>query len=102
MFHRNRVIAVRRNTELTQLYHVISSKNPAHVGIRPTKVKLDDVGPKSAWENGLGWMRESIQKGAVNEILKPALELRLNREQKDEYNKVLMFKSQIKEILTLF
>ena len=100
MFHRNRVIAVRRNTQLTQLYHVVSSENPADVGTRPTKVRLDDVGPNSAWENGLGWMRGSIQEGVEKEILKPALELRLNRELEDEFNKGLMFESQIPEILT--
>ena len=57
MYHRNRVIQIRRGTELDNLYHVTSSQNPADIGTRPNKVTLDDVGPNSKWENGEDWMR---------------------------------------------
>ena len=100
MFHRNRVIAIRRNTELNQLYHVISSGNPADVGTRPSKVKFEDVGPNSSWENGLEWMNKDLQESIQSEIIKPALELRINRELEDDYASGLMFDSQVPEILT--
>ena len=61
MFHRNRVIAIRRRTELNQLYHVTSSQNPADLGTRPSKVTIQDVGPNSKWENGLDWMHQDLE-----------------------------------------
>ena len=45
MFHRNRVIQIRRLTELDSLYRVRTDQNPSAIGTRPDKVSLDDVGP---------------------------------------------------------
>jgi hypothetical protein len=42
-FVRNRVIQVRRTTELENMYHVTTDQNPADVGTRPELVTLDDV-----------------------------------------------------------
>ena len=52
MYHRNRVIQIRRGTQLEQIYHVTSSQNPADIGTRPSKLTLEDVGPDSKWEHG--------------------------------------------------
>ena len=40
LFHRNRVLQVRRGMELEELYHVRTDKNPADCGTRPENVKL--------------------------------------------------------------
>ena len=100
MFHRNRVIAIRRNTELNQLYHVVSENNPADLGTRPSKVSISDVGPNSKWDIGLPWMRGSITDAIENSVVKPALELRLNKDMEEEYSKGLVFENPIPEILT--
>ena len=40
LFHRNRVIQVRRGTNLEDVFHVRTESNPADCGTRPDKVKL--------------------------------------------------------------
>ena len=57
MYHRNRVIQIRRGTQLEQIYHVTSSQNPADIGTRPSKVTLEDVGLDSKWDYGEDWMQ---------------------------------------------
>ena len=76
MFHRNRVIQIRRGSELDRLYHVITEENLADLGTRPEKVRLTDVGPDSEWENGKPWMRCEVSQAIDNGILKPISELR--------------------------
>ena len=66
MHHRNRVIQIRRGSNLDCLYHVTTEENIADLGTRPEKVKLTDIGPDSEWELGKKWMQKDI-KGAVNE-----------------------------------
>ena len=44
MYHRNRVIQIRRGSELDSLYHVVAEENLADLGTRPEKVRLTDVG----------------------------------------------------------
>ena len=100
MFHRNRVIAVRRNTEVSQLYHVPSKENPADLGTRPEKVSIEDVGPGSPWETGLSWMHEDLEKAISDGILKPSSDLRLSRDLEDEYSRGLIFDNQIPDIIT--
>ena len=100
MFHRNRVIQIRRGTMLEELYHVRSEANPADIGTRPDKVAIDDVGPTSTWENGEPWMTGDIGDAVDAEILKPATELRLNREHEEEFSKGLLFDSPIPEVIT--
>ena len=52
LFHRNRVLQIRRGTDLDSVYHVRTEHNPADSGTRPSKVTLADVGPDSRWECG--------------------------------------------------
>ena len=44
MFHRNRVIQIRRGTAMEEIYHVTTAENPSDIGTRPDKVTLQDVG----------------------------------------------------------
>ena len=62
MFHKNRVVQIRRGTELDQLYHVRTEVNSADVGTRPDKLKVQDVGPGSVWQEGYPWMRMDMRK----------------------------------------
>ena len=85
MYHRNRVIQIRRGSNLDCLYHVTTEENIADLGTRPEKVKLTDIGPDSEWELGKKWMQKDI-KIAVNEgILRPIADLRIVPEADDEY-----------------
>ena len=76
LFHRNRVVQVRLNTDLSKLYHVRTEFNPADIGTRPEKVKEDSVGPNSIWENGMEWMKGSFDEASKLDIIKPAGSLR--------------------------
>ena len=77
MYHRNRVIQIRRGSTLDCLYHVTTEENIADLGTRPEKVKLTDIGPDSEWELGKKWMQKDINI-AVNEgILRPIADLRI-------------------------
>ena len=100
MYHRNRVIQIRRVTQLDQLYHVTSSQNPADIGTRPSKVTLDDVGPNSKREHGEDWMLGDVDEAVQQGILKPAVDLKVSKEMEDEYYKGLLFESQIPEVIT--
>ena len=57
LFHRNRVLQIRRGTDLADVYHVRTGSNPADCGTRPSKMTIADVGPDSRWENGDSWMK---------------------------------------------
>ena len=100
MFHRNRVIQIRRGTALEDLYHVKTSENPSDIGSRPDKVSVNDVGPNSRWENGCTWMQDEIPEAVSSGILIPAQSLRLSRDEEEEYSKGLVFDSQIPEVIT--
>lgn len=65
LFHRNRVLQVRRGSNLEDVFHVKTEANPADCGTRPDKVKLIDIGPDSRWENGDKWMNSEIDKDGV-------------------------------------
>ena len=91
LFHRNRVLQVRRGTELENLYHIKTDKNPADCGTRPDKVKISDVGPDSRWETGDSWMKLDISDAVAAGILKPALELRVSQDIENDFNEGLVF-----------
>ena len=80
MFHRNRVIQIRRSSELECMYHVKSNENLADLGTRPEKVKISDIGPDSEWECGKNWMCEDIKVSIDQGILTPITKLRLSEE----------------------
>ena len=71
MFHRNRVVQIRRSSDLDCLFHVVTEENLADLGTRPERVKLTDIGPDSQWELGKPWMREDISSAIENGLLKP-------------------------------
>ena len=100
MWHRNRVIQIRRGTELENLYHVGTEHNVADVGTRADKICIEDIGPESRYENGDKWMQlefsEIIQQG----FLRPALDLKTAVIEDDEdFKKGFIFERE-PEILT--
>ena len=48
-------------------------------------MSIEDVGPNSKWEHGEDWMHGDISDAVEQGILKPAVELRVNKELEDEY-----------------
>ena len=100
MFHKNRVIQIRRGTSLDDLYHVRSAENPSDVGTRPGKVTLGDVGPDSLWQNGAVWMQGCVQQAVEDGILMPAHLVRLDKESEEDFSRGLVFDNQVPEILT--
>ena len=99
LFHRNRVLQIRRGTELETVYHCKSEYNPADCGTRPDKISLTDIGPESRWENGDNWMNQDIELAVENGILVPATELRVSSEEEEDFSKGLIF-GEDEEVLT--
>ena len=92
MYHRNRVIQIRRSSELENIFHVKTDENLADLGTRPEKVKVSDVGPESEWECGKSWMHGDVSDAVDQGILKPVSKLRLNAEKDaDDYREGLVF-----------
>ena len=92
MYHRNRVIQIRRSSELENIFHVKTDENLADLGTRPEKVKVSDVGLESEWECGKGWMHEDVSDAVEQGILRPVSDLRLNAEKDaDDYRDGLVF-----------
>jgi hypothetical protein len=99
MYHKNRVIQIRRTTEIDELYHVRTEVNCADIGTRPEKVGVCDVGPGSVWEEGHDWMKLELQEAIDQGFIKPAKDLRMNKEEEEDYNRGLVFE-KVPEILT--
>ena len=99
LFHRNRVLQIRRGTELNTVYHCKSENNPADCGTRPGKVQLSDIGPESRWENGDYWMTGDISCAVDSGILTPVDDIRISNDDEDDFNKGLVFGDR-DEVLT--
>ena len=100
LFHKNRVIQVRRGTPLENMFHVTSENNPADIGTRPDRVTLDDTKQDSKWISGLEWMRHDIQEAVESGILKPVADVRLNsKEEEDRFHDGCVFDT-VPEVLT--
>ena len=99
LFHRNRVLQVRRGTNLENVYHVRSEHNPAECGTRPSKVKISDVGPDSRWENGDAWMRLDLGDAVSQGFIKPVSDIRVTKDIEEEFNEGLVFGDR-EELLT--
>ena len=100
LFHRNRVIQIRRGSELEKMYHVKTDHNPADVGTRPDVVSIDDVQQNSKWISGAEWMKHDVKDAIDAAILKPVSELRLNsKEEIDDFHDGCVF-DRVPEILT--
>jgi hypothetical protein len=91
MYHKNRVIQIRRGTKLEQLYHVRTEVNSANVGTRPDKLKIQDMGPGSVWQEGYPWMRTDVEEAVENVFIKPASQLRMNPEEESDYDRGLSY-----------
>ena len=98
LYHRNRVVQVRFHTDLDKIYHVKTDHNPSDVGTRPSKVKDEDVGPGSIWENGHDWMKGEIEETVESQILIPAKDLRLKSEEKEAFDHGLVFTPNLLKI----
>ena len=99
-WHRNRVIQIRRATDLSNIYYVGTDHNVADIGTRAEKVTIDDVGPDSRYENGDPWMKMELHEAVENGFLKPAAELKpVSVEKEEEFKKGFLFEKE-PEVLT--
>ena len=98
-FHRNRVVSIRRAVELQDLYYVKTDENPADCGTRPDKVSIEDILVGSMWHSGAKWMTDTFERAIDDGVIKPAAQLRLNEEEKDDYQKGIIF-DKVPELLT--
>ena len=69
------------------------------MGTRPDKLKIQDVGPGSVWQEGYPCMKRDIDEGVENGYIKPASELRMNPKEETEYDGGLVY-DKVPEILT--
>ena len=100
MWVRNRIIQIRRGTELSELYHVGSEHNVADVGTRADKVTIGDVGPDSRYENGDEWMRMEMEEAVTKGFIRPALEMMtVPVEKEDDFRKEFLIDKE-PEVLT--
>ena len=98
LFHRNRVLQIRRGTNIENVYYVRTDVNPADCGTRPEKVTLTDIGPNSKWECGERWMTMDIGEAVKAGFIKPASELRISKEQENEYREGLVFGDRYEDV----
>ena len=98
-FHRNRVGQIRRALQLENLYHVRTDVMAADCGTRPEKVRVEDILVGSSWHSGEKWMSWPVQKAIEEGCIKPVSELRLNDEEKKEYQEGVIFE-KMPELLT--
>ena len=99
LFHRNRVLQIRRGTKLENVYYVKTNFNPADCGTRPDQVRLTDMGPNSKWECGAQWMNLEITEAVKKGFIKPASELRMTKELENEFKEGLVFGDRDEDFL---
>ena len=99
LFHRNRVVQIRRTVDLDKMCHVITSENLADLPTRPDRVGIEDADPSSPWHTGLTWMKGDLSDAVANGILTPLKELSMSDELKKEFDEGLVFEKS-KDILT--
>ena len=99
-WHRNRVIQIRRSTDLSDLYYVSTVHNVADVGTRAEKITLNDIGPDSRYENGDPWMKMEVEAALELGVLKTADSLKaITGEEETDFKKGFIFEKE-PEILT--
>ena len=98
IFHRSRVLQIRRGTNLDHLYYVKSSHNPCDIGTRPDKLNAESVGPNSIWQNGHDWMSRDLSEAIAKETIVPALQLKMKPEEEESFNEGCIYERP--EILT--
>ena len=62
IFHRARVLQIRRGTSIDKLFHVRTDHNQCDIGTRPEKLNIASVGPDSTWERGGAWMNFDLAR----------------------------------------
>ena len=85
--------------DLKNLYYVKTDENPSDCGTRPEKVSIDDILVGSKWHSGTQWMTEPLERAIADGAIKPALQLRLNEEEKEDYQEGIIF-DKVPELLT--
>ena len=98
-FHRNCVVQIRRGVDLDKLYHVKTEEMVSDCGNRPDKVNIEDILEGGRWHSGAPWMKMNLEEAIQNEAIKPALDLRINEEEKDDFKEGIIFEA-VPEILT--
>ena len=100
LYHRNRVLQIRRGTDLDRMYHVVTNHNPSDVGTRPDLVTIEDVKVNSMWNSGSAWMNGEIASAIQAGILRPVSDLRLQtKEEQDDFQDGCVF-DMVPEVLT--
>ena len=100
LYHRNRVLQIRRGTDLDKMYHIDTNNNPSDVGTRPDLVTIDDVMANSKWNQGCAWMRGEFEEAVKAGILRPVSDLRLQtKEEQDDFQDGCVF-DMVPEVLT--
>ena len=82
---RNRVIEIRRFTDVMQWFHIESSGNPADIATRKG-ANLEDVGEFSEWIRGKPWMVHPMDE-LHGDVLKNLQQVKLKSEQVSEISK---------------
>ena len=99
-WHRNRVIQIRRGTDMDKLYYVGTDDNVADIGTRAEKISITDVGPNSRYETGDPWMKLDIEVAVESGFLKPAENLKaVTSEEEEDFKKGFVFDKE-PEVLT--
>ena len=99
LWHRNRVVQVRRSLNLDDLYHVSSKNNPGDIGTRPNDITEADVGPESRYEKGDYWMTLNIEKAVDEGYITPASQLKLSTDKIDDFKKGLLLEPSTPEVI---
>jgi len=99
MFHKNRVIKIKRNTNMEDLFHVRTDCNAADVGTRPDNISPRDVMPDSVFHQGYEWMRMDVSDAEEAGYITQASKLRLKPEEQSDYQQGLMYE-KYPEVLT--
>ena len=99
-WHRNRVIQIRRGTDLDNLYYVGTEDNVADIGTRADRVSIADVGPDSRYETGDPWMKLDIEEAVLSGVLKPAGFLKaVDADDEEDFKKGFVYEKE-PEVLT--
>ena len=99
IFHKNRVLQIRRGTDTSALYHVRTEVNTADIGTRQDKISIKDVMPDSVFQTGYDWMRMNLSDAEEQGYITKAGNLRLKPEESRTYEEPFLFQ-KIPDILT--
>ena len=68
----------------------------ADCGTRPDKVNMEDVLEGGRWHNGAPWMKMTLEEAIHTEAIKPAMDLRINDEEKMTLKKESYLRQHLK------